>query len=91
MIQTASTRPDRLRRTALLAAIAGGLLGVGPAHAQTFPSKPITLIVPWPAGGSTDRHLRSLAELAGKHLGQNDHHREQARRRRHDSAPARWR
>jgi len=29
------------------------------------------LIVPWPAGGSTDRHLRSLAELAGKNLGQN--------------------
>ena len=71
MIQTASARPDRLRRTALLAAIAGTVLGVGPTHAQTFPSKPITLIVPWPAGGSTDRHLRTLAELAGKQLGQN--------------------
>ena len=40
------------------------------AHAQTFPSKPITLIVPWPAGGSTDRHLRALAEIASKNLGQ---------------------
>jgi tripartite-type tricarboxylate transporter receptor subunit TctC len=29
------------------------------------------LIVPWPAGGSTDRHLRALAELAGKNIGQN--------------------
>jgi tripartite-type tricarboxylate transporter receptor subunit TctC len=36
-----------------------------------FPSRAITLICPWPAGGSTDRHLRTLGELAGKHLGQN--------------------
>ena len=41
------------------------------AQAQAFPTKPITLIVPWPAGGSTDRHHRALAELASKHLGQN--------------------
>jgi tripartite-type tricarboxylate transporter receptor subunit TctC len=30
----------------------------------------VTLIVPWPAGGSTDRHLRGLAEVASRHLGQ---------------------
>ena len=30
--------------------------------AQAFPTRPVTLIVPWPAGGSTDRHLRALAE-----------------------------
>jgi tripartite-type tricarboxylate transporter receptor subunit TctC len=40
------------------------------AQAQGFPSKPITLVVPWPAGGSTDRHLRALGEIAAKHLGQ---------------------
>src|SRR5438034_6713090 len=40
------------------------------AFAQGFPNRAITLIVPWPAGGSTDTHLRKLAELAGKHLGQ---------------------
>lgn len=40
-------------------------------QAQAYPSKAITLIVPWPAGGSTDRHHRALAELASKHLGQN--------------------
>jgi tripartite-type tricarboxylate transporter receptor subunit TctC len=38
---------------------------------EKFPSRPITLICPWPAGGSTDRHLRALGELAGKHLGQS--------------------
>ena len=41
------------------------------AFAQAFPSKPITLICPWPAGGGTDLHLRKLAELASRHLGQN--------------------
>ena len=49
---------------ALLAATAG-------AFAQAYPSKPVTLIVPWPPGGSTDRHLRGLAEIASKYLGQN--------------------
>ncbi len=50
--------------SALLAAAAGSL-------AQAFPNKPVTLIVPWPPGGSTDRHLRGLAEIASRHLGQN--------------------
>ena len=61
-----------LNRRHLLAATA--LATVVPAAlAQTpaWPTRPINLIVPWPAGGSTDRHLRALAELAGKHLGQN--------------------
>jgi tripartite-type tricarboxylate transporter receptor subunit TctC len=49
---------------ALLAAACG-------APAQAYPSKPVTLIVPWPPGGSTDRHLRGLAEIASKYLGQN--------------------
>ena len=40
-----------------------------PALAQ-YPNRPITLIVPWPAGGSTDTHLRKLGELASKQLGQ---------------------
>src|SRR5438094_4013671 len=38
--------------------------------AQAFPSKPITLICPWPAGGTTDAHLRKFAEVAQKYLGQ---------------------
>ena len=46
------------------------LLGTSTAFAQAYPNKPITMIVPWPAGGSTDRHLRTLADIAGKNLGQ---------------------
>ena len=44
---------------------------VAAAHAQQFPSKPVTLIVPWPAGGSTDIYFRKLGEITQKHLGQN--------------------
>src|SRR6185436_11201374 len=40
------------------------------AHAQTFPARPVTLIVPWPAGGTTDIGLRALAAATEKHLGQ---------------------
>jgi tripartite-type tricarboxylate transporter receptor subunit TctC len=40
------------------------------ALAQSYPEKPVTLIVPWPAGGSTDIAMRTIAEAAAKHLGQ---------------------
>jgi len=52
------------------------LLGLGIAtaipqlHAQAFPDKPITLICPWPAGGTTDIAMRALAEAMAKNLGQ---------------------
>ena len=42
----------------------------GPIPAADFPTKPVTLIVPWTAGGSTDVLLRILAETTAKHLGQ---------------------
>src|SRR5688500_2310874 len=58
-------------KAGLAAAAAGLLLAVyGHASAQAFPSKPITLICPWSAGGPTDLHLRKLAEIAARHLGQ---------------------
>ncbi|MCX8006084.1 MAG: tripartite tricarboxylate transporter substrate-binding protein, partial [Burkholderiaceae bacterium] len=58
------------RRTILQAATAAAMVNVLPARAQSFPSKPITLICPWPAGGSTDVTLRALAEATSKHLPQ---------------------
>ena len=41
-----------------------------PAHADNFPSRPITLIVPFPPGGSTDVAARIMADKMGAALGQ---------------------
>jgi tripartite-type tricarboxylate transporter receptor subunit TctC len=54
----------------LLAAAAAWLAIAASAHGQAFPSRPITLICPWPPGGSTDLHLRKFAEISQKYLGQ---------------------
>jgi tripartite-type tricarboxylate transporter receptor subunit TctC len=40
------------------------------AFAQTFPSKPVTLVVPFPPGGSTDTAARIMAEYMRAPLGQ---------------------
>src|ERR1051326_6373910 len=45
--------------------IALALLAITPALAQNFPSRTITLIVPFPPGGSTDVAGRSLGEKLG--------------------------
>ncbi|MGY2890594.1 hypothetical protein ACVIHI_007708 [Bradyrhizobium sp. USDA 4524] len=58
----------RNRLMVLLAA--AGMLVSTAALAQDYPTKPITLIVPWPAGGSTDISMRAIAESASKVLGQ---------------------
>ncbi|HYN13171.1 MAG TPA: tripartite tricarboxylate transporter substrate binding protein [Burkholderiales bacterium] len=49
---------------------AAALCVASSALGQSFPSKPITLICPWPPGGTTDIHLRKFAEVAQKYLGQ---------------------
>jgi tripartite-type tricarboxylate transporter receptor subunit TctC len=57
-------------RTAIIVACA--FAAASPAAlAQNFPAKPIALICPWPAGGSTDVHLRAFAQVAAKYVGQN--------------------
>lgn len=43
---------------------------VGSENPDQYPSKPITMIVQWSPGGSTDLSGRKLADLAGKILGQ---------------------
>ncbi len=45
-------------------------LWTGAVQAQSYPAKPITLIVTWPAGGSTDVIARLFAEPFGAALGQ---------------------
>ncbi len=60
------------RRHILSTAAALALIALGqPAFAQnTFPNKPIKLVIAFPAGGPTDITMRSLADNAGKILGQ---------------------
>jgi tripartite-type tricarboxylate transporter receptor subunit TctC len=58
-----------VNRRMLALALAALALG-GSALAQDYPAKPVTLIVPWPAGGSTDVAMRAIDEAASKHLGQ---------------------
>lgn len=41
-----------------------------PASAQDYPNRPVTLIVPWPAGGTTDIGMRALASATEKYLKQ---------------------
>ncbi|NML14751.1 tripartite tricarboxylate transporter substrate binding protein [Azohydromonas sp. G-1-1-14] len=70
---------DLVARRGALRRIAGTLLAplAGTASAAVlaqpgdhFPSRPVTLWVPWAAGGATDLTMRLLAEIAGRHLGQ---------------------
>ena len=49
---------------------AGFALGAPAVRAQSFPTRPIRYICPWPAGGSTDAVMRALAESASRALGQ---------------------
>ncbi len=52
------------------AAAVVGLATLLAAPAIAFPDRPITMIVPWAPGGSTDQTSRVLARAAEKHLGQ---------------------
>jgi tripartite-type tricarboxylate transporter receptor subunit TctC len=55
-----------MKKLLALTAIAAAVVG---AHAQDFPSKPINIVVPFAAGGPTDRVARDLAEALRKPLG----------------------
>ena len=45
-------------------------VSLGTANAQTFPAKPVKLVIAFPAGGPTDISMRVLADNASKILGQ---------------------
>jgi tripartite-type tricarboxylate transporter receptor subunit TctC len=54
-----------------LATITVGLLAAGAVQAQAWPAKPVTLLVPFPPGGSTDLIARTLAPTLQAKLGGN--------------------
>ncbi|NBS64306.1 MAG: tripartite tricarboxylate transporter substrate binding protein [Betaproteobacteria bacterium] len=53
-----------------LPGLLGALLVTCAAQAQTFPSKPVVLMVPYPVGGVSDVIARTLSGTLAKHLGQ---------------------
>jgi tripartite-type tricarboxylate transporter receptor subunit TctC len=65
------SQPVSTRRAFHKAIAAGAAVIAAPrlAFAQAFPSRPIKLICPWPAGGSTDAVMRAIADSAAKALG----------------------
>ena len=61
---------SRLMLACAAAAIGIAALAVPSAHAQSYPNKPITLIVPFPPGGPTDLVARVLAQTMSGQMGQ---------------------
>jgi tripartite-type tricarboxylate transporter receptor subunit TctC len=60
--------PRPSRRVVLRAAAAVAALGSCAVKAQAWPNKPITLIVPFPAGGGTDAFARPMTAMLTKNL-----------------------
>lgn len=57
-------------KTAIITAAAACFLGGGAAHAQAYPERPVRLLVPFAAGGTTDLVARIVADGLGRELGQ---------------------
>jgi tripartite-type tricarboxylate transporter receptor subunit TctC len=53
-----------MKRLAVVASLAIACAAIAGAQAQTFPTRPITIIVPFPAGGPTD----TIARIMGDHM-----------------------
>jgi len=63
--------PSFARRAALAAAFAMALGAGTSASAQSFPTRPVTVVVPFAAGGPTDILARTLAAAMSRNLGQS--------------------
>src|SRR5215471_5070564 len=61
-----------MMRALLAASLCAGwaLAGTGLAHAQAYPTRPIKIVIPFPAGGPTDGMARIVSERLGQVLGQ---------------------
>ncbi|HLU03547.1 MAG TPA: tripartite tricarboxylate transporter substrate binding protein [Advenella sp.] len=66
-------RSNPVRRSYFLAALLAGTTFFSPVYAQAdkYPEKPITFVVPYPAGGVADQFARSMATELGKRLGES--------------------
>ena len=55
----------------LIGTLLSGLVLSAPAQAQNYPDHPITMVVPFPAGGLTDVPARVAATMMSAKIGQN--------------------
>ena len=69
MHESHPTGPRRRHLMIAAASSAAALALPGIARAQAYPSRPVKLICPWPAGGATDAVMRALGDSAGKIIG----------------------
>ena len=58
-------------RAAFACVVLSALFAISGVHAQTFPSKPIRLVVPFPPGGVTDPVARMVGEKVGQSIGRS--------------------
>jgi tripartite-type tricarboxylate transporter receptor subunit TctC len=65
---TRATPHRRLRQYALALVLQAGFIAA--AHAQAYPAKPVTLVVPFAAGGTVDKVARQIQEPLRARLGQ---------------------
>ena len=58
-------------KTSILAITLAAFAGIAGASAQSYPSRPVTIIVPYPAGGPTDQVARQIAPKLSDKFGHN--------------------
>ena len=89
--QPADCRPMKTSRSTFMRLVmmaAAAVLAAAAAHAQTYPDKPIHVIVPFSPGSATDVTARALSQELSKKLGPTGRDRQPSRRRRHDRCGA---
>jgi len=70
LLVPSKVKPSKVRLSKVSCAIALGVAAFA-AHADTYPSRPITLIVPYPPGGTTDIAARTIAQAMAPFLKQS--------------------